>query len=88
MNAINPHKTGLAVGILIGGWHLLWAILIAVGLGQLLLDFVLWAHMLHLPVTVGPFDAVAVGTLIVVTSVTGYAIGYLFAWAWNKLHAQ
>jgi hypothetical protein len=44
--------------------------------------------MLHLPVAVGPFDAVAAGTLIVVTSVTGYAIGYLFALAWNKLQAR
>ena len=88
MQVLNPNKTGLVVGAFLGGWHLLWAILVAVGVGQALLDFVLWAHMIHVTWTVGPFDGMAATTLVALTSAGGYAIGYLFAWAWNKAPAQ
>jgi len=88
MHVLDPNKTGLVVGAFLGGWHVLWAILVAAGLGQPLMDFVFWAHMIHLTWTVGPFEARAATTLIVLTSVVGYTIGYLFAWIWNKIHAQ
>ena len=87
MNELSMHKTGLVVGTLLGGWHVLWAILVAAGVGQSLLDFVLWAHMIHTTWTVGPFDTVAAITLVALTSVAGYAIGCLIAWLWNQTHA-
>jgi hypothetical protein len=88
MHVLDPNKTGLVVGAFLGGWHLLWAILVATGLGRALWDFILWAHMIHLTWTVGPFEAKAAITLILLTSAAGYGMGYLFAWVWNTVNAR
>ena len=83
---INPVKTGLAFGSLVGGLHLLWAILIALGWAQALVNFSQWAHMLSVPVVVGPFDLTAAVTVILVATAIGYVLGYVFAKIWNYLH--
>ncbi len=82
------NKVGLVVGALLGGWHLVWSVLVATGLGQALYEFILWAHMIHLSIVVGPFDLAASATLVVVTSIFGYVIGYTGAWVWNIAHAR
>ena len=58
----------------------------ATGLGQFLYDFILWAHMIHLAVTIGPFDLTASITLIVVTAIFGYFIGFIGSLVWNRMH--
>ncbi|MBU6388746.1 hypothetical protein KGQ72_02655 [Patescibacteria group bacterium] len=82
----NPHKGGLFFGAVLGGWHIVWSVLVATGVGQMLYDFILWAHMIHLNVVIGPFDATASLTLIVVTAVFGYMVGYLATLVWNRVH--
>jgi len=82
----NPNKVGIVFALLLGGWHLAWSILVATGLGQVLYDFVLWAHMIQLAIKVGPFNLTASITLIVVTGVIGYVVGYVGALVWNRLH--
>jgi hypothetical protein len=84
----NPNKLGLVFAILIGGWHLVWSIFVATGLGQLLFDFILWAHMIHLAVAIGPFDLTASITLITITAILGYVIGYITFLVWNRMHRQ
>jgi hypothetical protein len=42
----NPNKTGLVIGVLIGGWHLVWTALVAAGWAQSLISFIFWAHMI------------------------------------------
>lgn len=71
---------------MLGGWHLLWSILVLTGVAQAIYDFVLWTHMIHLNIVIGPFVATAALTLIVVTSLVGYILGYLGALVWNKVH--
>lgn len=83
---IDPVKTGLAVGALLGGLHLVWAILVALGWAQALVDFVLWMHMINLPYVVKAFDLSAAATLVVITALVGYALGYLYARIWNRVH--
>ena len=46
----------------------------------------LWMHMIHLPLVVGPFELIAAVVLVLLTSLTGYAIGWLLAYIWNSLH--
>lgn len=82
----NPNKVGLVFAIILGGWHLVWSVLVVTGLGQAIYDFILWAHMLHVAIKVGPFDLVASLTLIVVTAIFGYIIGYMASLVWNRLH--
>ncbi len=86
MNHLNYQKTGMAVGFFLGGWHLLWSLLVLIGVGQPLIDFVLWAHMMHMQWVVGPFDLTAAATLVGITFVFGYLFGLAFAYIWNVLH--
>lgn len=84
MEIINKNKTGLTFGFLISFMHLCWSILVAFGIAQMLLDFILDIHMLNMPVIVMPFSLVKSLTLIVVTFVVGYIFGWLMAFFWNK----
>lgn len=84
---INTNKTGLVFGALLGGWHLVWSLLVLSGLAQAIYDFILWAHMIHLNITIGPFDLAASITLIAITTLFGYLIGVVSAMVWNKIHA-
>lgn len=86
MHHINPSKAGIALGVLLGGAHLVWSVLVALGVAQALYDFILWAHMIHLQFAVGPFDLSAAVTLVVVTTAVGYVLGYCYALLWNRVH--
>ena len=39
-------KAGLVLGAVIGGGHLCWAVLVAFGLAQSIMDFILWMHFI------------------------------------------
>ncbi|HEY4500653.1 MAG TPA: hypothetical protein VJI70_00055 [Candidatus Paceibacterota bacterium] len=86
MNHLNPKKVGLAVGKLVGGVHLVWAILVALGWAQAVVNFSQWAHMISVPVVVEPFNLTATITVILVAVAVGYVLGYAFAKIWNWLH--
>jgi hypothetical protein len=81
-----PNKVGLVFAALLGGLHAAWALLVLSGYAQAFYDFILWAHMIHLQITVGPFDAIAAVTLILITAVMGYILGCVGAWVWNRVH--
>lgn len=66
---------------------MVWSLLVLSGFGQTLSDFVFWAHMIHVDVVIGPFDLVAAVTLVLMTTVVGYILGYLGAWVWNRMHS-
>jgi hypothetical protein len=40
-------QDGLVIGVLIGGWHLVWTALVAAGWAQSLISFIFWAHMIR-----------------------------------------
>ncbi len=83
---INPAKAALTVGAFIGGWHVVWSVLVALGWAQAIVDFVLWMHMISVPYVVKAFDPSAAVVLIVVTAVMGYVFGFVFARIWNRMH--
>lgn len=83
---IKPNKVGLVIASLICGCHLVWVILVALGAAQPLINFLFWAHMIRPIYVVGPFDALAAGTLLAITFVSGYAFGYIGGTLWNRVH--
>ena len=82
----NPRKVGLVVGLMLGGVHLLWSVLVALNWAQPLANFSMWAHMVHTSVVIGPFDATAALTVVVVASLIGYCVGYAAGSVWNRVH--
>lgn len=86
MKELNGNKVALTFGLFIGGWHLVWSLLIVAGLAQMLLDFIFWAHMIANPYKVTGFTLTQSLTLIVVTFIIGYIGGLIFAKVWNATH--
>ena len=76
------------IGALLGGWHLVWSILVVLHRAQPILDFIFWAHMIKPVYVVAPFDFIAAFTLVAITTATGYVFGLAGAFAWNKLNRQ
>lgn len=85
---LDPKKTALVTAIFIGGGHFFWSLIVASGLAQSLLDFILWVHFLQNPYVVAPFDIVRMLVLVAVTFAVGYIGGWIFAILWNKLHGE
>lgn len=83
---LNPVKTGLAVGTLVGTLHLIWILFVMFGWAQAIVTFSMWAHMVSSPMVVKAFDFSAAITLIVVATIIGYIVGFLFARIWNRTH--
>jgi len=86
MRAIDPIKTGLVLGALLGGLHVLWSLLVAAGGGQAVVDFVLWMHFIKPIYVIAPFAIGTAAVLVIATACTGFVIGILFALMWNHLH--
>jgi hypothetical protein len=84
MQKINKNETGLTFGFLISSIHVIWSVLVAFGVAQGFMDFILKLHMINLPLTIMPFNFGYALGLIVVTFVIGYIFGWLMAYFWNK----
>ena len=85
---LGPQKSGLVLGALFGGWHLLWAIIVAAGLGRPLIDFIFWLHFLKPVFVVEPFSMARAIVLVLVTGAIGYFIGLAGAVLWNRFHVR
>ena len=85
MKMYNNNTWGLIVGVFLGGFHALWAILIGVGLAQVLIDWIFKLHMIRPPYVIAPFDVVLAIILVVVTFVIGYILGWVLAAICNAL---
>jgi len=85
---LDPLRVGLAVGAVVGLWHLGWATLVALGGAKPILGFVLWIHFLQVPVTVEPFDAGRAAILVGLTFALAAVVGAVFAGIWNWLHRR
>ncbi|MDP3973747.1 MAG: hypothetical protein Q8P92_02855 [Candidatus Daviesbacteria bacterium] len=83
---LNPNKVALTLGLMIGGGHLGWSLLVALGLAQPLLDFIFSIHMVANPYQVTGFDITKALMLVVITFGVGYGVGYIFANVWNKIN--
>lgn len=83
---LNPNKVALTLGLMVGGGHLVWSVLVALNLAQPLLDFIFSIHMIANPYQVTGFDINKALMLVVITFGVGYGVGYIFANVWNKVN--
>ena len=83
---INPLKAGVTFGALLGACHFFWALLVALGWAQPLIDFVFWMHLIQPVFVIRPFSLPAAAALVVFTSIAGFVIALLVAVLWNRLH--
>ena len=79
-------KTAIVFGLFIAFMHLVWMLMVATGIAQWYLKWILGLHLLNNPFVVLPFSFGTAVTLIVVTFIVGYLGGWVFAWIWNYLH--
>ena len=82
----NPLKAGVTFGALLGGCHLCWTLLVALGWAQPFIDFVFWMHFIQPVFVIRPFSLPAAAALIVFTSIAGFVIAFVSAVIWDKLH--
>lgn len=75
---IRPHEAGLAFGLFLGFWHAVWSLMVFLGIAQAFLDWILMLHSLANPYQVLQFDLMRSATLVVVTAIFGYLVGYIF----------
>jgi hypothetical protein len=85
---LNKNMVGLALGALMGSFHLVWGLLVAFGWAQAVLDFIFNIHMLSNPVVVNSFSVGLTVALVIVTFVVGYILGWVFAWFSNMIHKR
>ena len=75
----------MVVGAFLGGFHLLWAVLVATGFAQVLMDWIYWLHFLNNPFVLDVFDPARAALLVGFTAVVGYVGGWLFTTLWNSM---
>jgi hypothetical protein len=82
---LSPIRTGLVLGAVIGLWHAAWVALVAGGVAQALIDFILRIHFLHVTAVVQPFNVETAALLVGITFVVGFIVGEVLALVWNAL---
>lgn len=85
---IRSHQVGITLGGLLGAFHLLWALSVAVGIAQPILNIVFRMHMIQPVFTVLPFSVGMTVALIIFTSVCGYVIGFASSYAWGIVQKE
>jgi hypothetical protein len=82
---LGPNRVGLVLGVVLGGMHLVWALLVAAGVAQDLMDFIFRLHFIRPVYFVEAFDPLRALGLVVLSAASGYCIGAVFALFWNRM---
>lgn len=80
----NPFRLGAIVGLFLGLCHVFWAMLVALGCAQFIIDFVFWAHFITPPWHIEPFALGRASILVGFTFTVGSAMGIVGGWMWNR----
>ena len=82
---IDPVRAGLIVGLFLALFHAFWALLVALGWAQPLMNFAFWAHFITPPYHIEPFEWARAAILVGFVFIMGAVMGMLAAFLWNAL---
>lgn len=85
MPNFHPNKVGFVFALMAGGLHSIWSLIVAMGWGQVLINFIFWIHFIKPVYEIQPFSIGTALLLVLVTASIGYVVGRGFAMIWNKL---
>ena len=88
MEKLNTTTTGLVIGAMMGGMHLLWSLFVAAGWGQSVINFFFWMYFIKPIDLIEPFESARALTLVSVSCVIGFVLGSAAARLWNRIRAQ
>ncbi len=86
MNQVSAHKVGLVFGGMLAIGHAIWSIMVFMGIAKLFLDWILGLHFLNFQYSINSFAIFTALTLVIVTGVIGYIVGYVCGRLWNLAH--
>ena len=84
-NKLNKNSAGLSLGIILVLVHLLWFIIILLGLAQPLLSWIVESHFVKINIEIAQFNFITATLTLIRAFIGGYIIGWLFAFIYNKL---
>jgi len=88
MKGLDPNKISFMVGALLAFFHAVWAMLVAFGFAQALLNWVFWLHFIKNPYMLDSFDLTRALMLVAFTFGVGYVVGWIVTYCWNTLHVD
>lgn len=77
-------RVGVAAALLMAACHAMWAMLVAAGWAQPVIDFVFRIHFIQPPYTILAFSISTAVVLIAVVSAIGFVMGYVLALIWDR----
>lgn len=80
---IEPIRAGMAFALFLGLFHACWALLVALGMAQPLMDFVFRVHFIGPIYRIEPFEIGRALLLVGFVSILGMLLGWLAALVWN-----
>ena len=88
MKTISPNKVGLIFAALMALFHAGWALVVAAGYAQLILDFVFWLHFIEPVYVIRDFSVGTAVQLVIFTAAVGYVTGWVAGFLWNRVGAH
>jgi hypothetical protein len=82
------NKPALVVGLFVAILHALWALIVAVGMGQAKLDWIFLLHFIDNSYTVIPFNLLNAVLLIGLSFVGSYLATLLFVVLWKHVKVK
>ncbi len=85
---VNRNRVALFFAVVGGGVHLVWALVVAAGWAQKVVDWLYSLHFVQMTMTVQAFDFVNALYLVVVAFLVAYVAGFVLATLWNLIVAK
>jgi hypothetical protein len=85
VRTVNPVKAGIVFAVLIGGWHLCWALLVASGVAQPVINYLFELHFVQPIYLILPFGIGTAALLVLVSSIGAFVFAYLLTAVWNGI---